>query len=157
MLKIEKSQNPLLTVAEVELHYITKVKATDRVKIYSSRQAYEILLKIFDPAKIEHKEFFYAMFLNRANYLLGCIKISEGGLIGTVVDVRNILQAAILTNACSFIVSHNHPSGNLQPSEADKSLTRRISDAGNVIDISLRDHIILTPNAYYSFADEGLL
>ena len=158
MLKSQIHENPLLKVAEVELHYISRVNANDRYKIVSSRQAFEILMQVFDPNKIEHKEFFFVLFLNRANRLLGSMQVSEGGITGTVADIRNIFQGALLANATSIILSHNHPSGNLIPSESDKVLTRRLIDAGNVLDIPVRDHLIVTAfNEYFSFADEGLL
>lgn len=158
MLKTQIQENPLLKVAEVELHYISRVNANDRHKIVSSRQAFEILMQVFDPNKIEHKEFFFVLFLNRANRLLGSMQVSEGGITGTVADIRNIFQGALLANATSIILSHNHPSGNLVPSEADKMLTRKLVDAGNVLDIPVRDHLIVTAfNEYFSFADEGMI
>lgn len=158
MLKSQIQENPLLKVAEVELHYISRVNANDRYKILSSRQAFEILLQVYDPNKIEHKEFFFVLYLNRANRLLGSMQVSEGGITGTVVDIRHIFQGALLANATSIILSHNHPSCNLMPSEADKLLTRKLKDAGNVLDIPVRDHLIVTAyNEYFSFADEGII
>lgn len=158
MLNSQIQANQLLKVAEVELHYISRVNANDRPKIVSSRQAFEILMQVFDPNKIEHKEFFFVLFLNMANRLLGSMQVSEGGITGTVADIRNIFQGALLANATSIILSHNHPSGNLVPSEADKFLTRKLADAGNVLEIPVKDHLIITAfNEYFSFADEGLL
>jgi DNA repair protein RadC len=159
MVKSSIPQNhPYGNVAEVELIYKTTVKPADRPKVLSSKHAVEVLAKVYDSYKIEHKEFFFVMLLNRANQLLGVMQVSQGGITGTVVDVRHIYQAAIKANATSMIVSHNHPSGNLYPSEADMLLTRRIKDGAEILDIPLKDHIIVTPDFnYYSFADEGKL
>lgn len=155
---LKKSTNPLAIVAEVELNYLSQVKAADRLKITSSRHAYEAFLQVYDLNKIEHREFFYVMYLNRANKVLGIMKLSEGGLTATVADIRFICQGALLANAALMIVCHNHPSGNLNPSEADKQLTNRIKNAGELLDIKLTDHLILVPHGgYYSFADEGTL
>jgi DNA repair protein RadC len=99
------------------------------------------------------------LLLNRANKVLGITTISEGGLSGTVTDVRLIYQYAIKGNASGIIVCHNHPSGNQNPSESDLKITQKIKEAGNLLDIQLLDHIILTPerDLYRSFADEGQL
>ncbi len=97
------------------------------------------------------------LLLNRANKVLGITTISEGGLSGTVTDVRLIFQYAIKANDSGIIVAHNHPSGNSNPSESDLKITQKIKEAGNLLDIQLLDHIILTPESeiYRSFADEG--
>ena len=98
------------------------------------------------------------MLLTRSNKVLGIASISKGGISGTVTDVRIILQAAIKSNASGLIVCHNHPSGNLNPSESDTKLTQKIKESGNIMDIQLLDHLIITPDeSYYSVADEGLL
>lgn len=158
MVKSNKHIAPYGMIAEMELHYVTRVKASDRPKVLSSKQAVEVLKNVYDHNKIGHKEFFYLLLMNRANNVLGCIKISEGGITGTVVDMRIIFQAALKANATSMIVSHNHPSGNLYPSEADILLTRKLKDGADILDIPMRDHIIVTPDFdYYSFADEGKL
>jgi len=97
------------------------------------------------------------LLLNRANKVLGITTISEGGLSGTVTDVRLIYQYAIKGNACGIIIAHNHPSGNSNPSESDLKITQKIKEAGNLLDIQLLDHIILTPEKeiFRSLADEG--
>jgi DNA repair protein RadC len=87
---------------------------------------------------------------------LGYCQISAGGLCGTIADVRVIMQTALKACSNSIIISHNHPSGNLTPSEADKDLTRKIREAGKVLDIAVLDHLIITSESYFSFADEGL-
>jgi DNA repair protein RadC len=152
------SQNPYSNVAEVELHYKWKVNPNDRPKITFSRQAYDVLMDVYNPMTIGHHETFYAMYLNRASRVLGVLKISDGGLTGTVVDVRFIFQAGLMLNACSVIVSHNHPSGNLEPSDADNRITRTIKDGCALLDMQLKDHVIVCPeHGYFSYADEGRL
>ncbi len=105
---------------------------------------------------ISHEEF-WVLFLNRQNKILEKHKLSEGGITGTVIDVRRILKMAIEKHATSLIISHNHPSGNLDASDADRKITRQIKDAGIIMDIPLLDHVIITQAGYFSFADEGLL
>jgi DNA repair protein RadC len=95
--------------------------------------------------------------LNRASKPLGWVKISQGGITGTVADPRLIFQAALLTNSSALILSHNHPSGNLNPSQADIELTRKIKEGGKILEISLLDHLIISGDGYYSFADEGMI
>lgn len=104
---------------------------------------------------IEHREFFYVMLLNRANRAIGIFQLSMGGITSTVVDLRILFQAAIKANASQIIMAHNHPSGQLKPSETDIALTKRIKSAGEILDIAVLDHLILTADSFYSFADEG--
>ena len=147
----------LYEVAEVELIYKSKVKASRRPKILSSKDAYNVLLKAWDENKIEFVEQFKVMFLNRANNVLGICDVSTGGISGTVADPRVIFAAALKANCCAIIISHNHPSGNLKPSRQDEELTQKIKQAGLYLEIKLLDHLIVTNEGYYSFADEGLL
>ena len=107
-------------------------------------------------ADLEYEEF-WILTLNRAHKVLGTKKISQGGLTGTVIDTRMILKHAIDKRATSLIASHNHPSGNKSPSEADINITRKLKDAASLMDITLLDHLIITGQSYFSFADEGLL
>jgi DNA repair protein RadC len=104
-----------------------------------------------------HHEEFWILLLNRANIIIDRYKGSQGGVSGTVMDVKTILKFAIEKLASAIIVCHNHPSGNKFPSDSDKSITRKLSDAANILDIKLLDHLIVTSNGYYSFADEGLM
>lgn len=98
------------------------------------------------------------LLLNRANHVLGWVKLSSGGTIGTVVDIRIIFALALKTNTSNIIVSHNHPSQNLIPSEDDKRITKAIIEAGKLFNIKLLDHVIVASNGtYFSFADEGIL
>lgn len=102
-------------------------------------------------------EIFGVLFLNRANKVIGFEIVSEGGYTGTVADPKKILKAAIEIKATGIVLTHNHPSGNLKPSQSDKNLTDKIKNAASFLDISLLDHIIVSNQGYFSFADEGLL
>lgn len=144
-------------VAEIEIVYKTKVKPSSRPKITNSKDIYPLLLSIWDIDRIELQEEFIVLLLNRANRVLGVYHASKGGLTGTVADPRLILVAALKAGATSIILSHNHPSSSLTPSRADEQLTQKIKEAASYHDISVLDHIIVTAEGYYSFAEEGLL
>lgn len=144
-------------VAEVELVYKTTVKPSQRPKINSVKDCYELLKELWNENTIEMQEEFKVMLLNRGNKVIGVYEASAGGLTGTVADPRLILAAAIKSLAVSIILSHNHPSGNLKPSRADEELTQKIKVAASYHDIRVIDHIIITSEGYYSFANEGLL
>lgn len=107
--------------------------------------------------KDHHREVFAVLFLNRANKIIHFEIVSEGGITGTVADPRVILKKALVENAVSLILCHNHPSGSLKPSRADEDLTYKIAEAAKLLDIRVLDHIIVSEMGYYSFADEGLL
>lgn len=144
-------------VAEVELVYKTKVKASERPQIKSSQDSFSILKQIWDDNKIDLLEEFKVLLLNRANKVIGVYEASSGGITGTIADSRLILATAIKSLAVSIILSHNHPSGNLKPSTADQDLTSKIKSACLYHDIRVMDHVIVTSEGYYSFADEGLI
>ena len=126
----------------------------ERDKIISSRDAFDI----FYPRMADaiHEEF-WIMLVNRGNKVLLVEKISEGGLTGTTADPRRIFNTAIKGEATGIILCHNHPSGNLNPSSADIDLTKKLKKAGEMLDISVLDHLIISDNRYYSFADEGVI
>ncbi len=145
----------LCHVAEIELVYKTKVKASERPHIKSSSDAYEVLKQSWDENKIEFVEQFKVMLLNRANKVLGIYELSTGGISGTVADIRLIFAASIKSNASSIVLAHNHPSSNTKPSDADLLLTHKIKEAGKLLDIKVIDHIIVAIESYYSFADQG--
>lgn len=144
-------------VAEVELVYKTKVKASERPLIKDSKDIHNVLKQIWDENKIEMVEEFKVLFLNRANRVIGVYDASSGGITGTVADPRLILAAALKSLAISIVLSHNHPSGSFKPSRADEELTIKIKEAAKYHDIRVIDHIIITAEGYYSFADEGLI
>ena len=125
-----------------------------RAKVTCSRDAYnEMIPHLSDKP---HEEF-WILLMNRANEILRPVHISTGGVSGTVADPKLIFKQAIEHLASSMILFHNHPSGNLTPSQADKDLTKKLRDAGRLLDIPVLDHLIFTDKAYYSFADEGIL
>ncbi len=144
-------------VAEVELTYKTKVKASERPKISDAKSAAALLRSLWSEDKIEFVEQFKLLLLNKANLVLGLIEISSGGVAGTVADPKLILVAAIKANVSGIILAHNHPSGNLKPSNADIHLTQKVAKAAELLDVKLMDHIIISKESYCSFADEGLL
>jgi DNA repair protein RadC len=113
---------------------------------------------IFQPllSDLSHEEF-WILYLNRSNKVIDRNKLSQGGISGTVTDVRIVMKRAIECLASGIIVCHNHPSGNLNPSESDSRITQKIKEAGNLMDIQLLDHLIISDKDYYSFADNGLL
>jgi DNA repair protein RadC len=113
---------------------------------------------IFQPilADLLYEEF-WILFLNRSNRVISRMKLSQGGISGTVTDVRLAMKKAIECLASGIIVCHNHPSGNLNPSESDSKITQKIKEAGNLLDIQLLDHLIISDKDYYSFADNGLI
>ena len=126
----------------------------ERAKITSSRDAALILQQQIGDLPIEE---FWVMYLNQANKIIKTEQISRGGITQTAVDIRIVYKKGIELMATAIILSHNHPSGNLVPSEADKNLTRKIIEASKYLDIQVLDHIIVSQKDYYSFADEGIL
>ena len=146
-----------MQVSEVELVYKSKVKASDRPLVKSSEEVYELLKKSWDENKIEYVEQFKILMLNRANRVLAIFEVSTGGITGTVADPRVIFTAALKVNAVSIILAHSHPSGDLKPSHADVVLTKKIKEGGTLLEIGVLDHLVISSEGYYSFADEGLL
>ena len=145
-------------VSEVQLIYKNKVKASDRIKITCSRDANQVFIDSWNPDTIGFLEEFKILLMNRSNAVLGIMELSRGGTVGTISDVKLVFQAAIKGNASGIICAHNHPSGNLNPSESDTRLTQKLREAGTLMDIQLLDHIIVTSEGdYYSFADQGTL
>jgi DNA repair protein RadC len=144
-------------IAEVELVYKSKIKASERPAITCSKDAADLFMQLWNENKIDLVEEFKLLLLNRANRVLGIVNISSGGVTGTVADPKIIYMAAIKSNAVSIVMAHNHPSGNLKPSRADEELTQKIKNAGQFLDIKLLDHVIVSSEGYLSFADEGLL
>ncbi len=154
---MENTKERQYQVAEIQLIYQSNVKPSLRPKITSSRDAHAILLENWDENKIELVEQFKVLLTNRANKVLGIFELSTGGVSGTVADPKLIFAAALKGAASGMILAHNHPSGNLQPSQADLDLTKKIREAGKLLEIQLLDHVIVTSEGYYSFADEGLI
>ena len=142
-------------ITALELGKRKQLESTlERPKITSSRDAAHTMQVII--GHLEHEEF-WVLYLNNSNKIVAKVQISKGGLTATLVDVRLVFKSALEVAAVGIIVCHNHPSGKLQPSTADKQLTSKIKAAGITLDIKLLDHLIITEKAYFSFADEGLL
>lgn len=141
-------------IAALELGRRRKETETvKREKIITSKDAFEIMRSSL--IDLPHEEFWLIM-LNRANLVIKKELISRGGVSGTVVDTKMIFKTAIGNHSSSIIICHNHPSGNLKPSEADLKITKNIKEAGKIMEIPLLDHLIITDNGFFSFADEGL-
>jgi DNA repair protein RadC len=153
------SLEELNNVSEIDIVYRKKIrcKISDRPKMTTSSDGYEILLHYWDQGKIELLEEFKVLFLNRSSRVLQMISLSQGGITDTVADPRLILATALKLAACSIVLAHNHPSGTLKPSRADEQLTQKIKCAAAYHDIKVLDHLIISTEGYFSFADEGLL
>ena len=142
-------------VSEVELTYKNNVPYNQRQKISNSQGAYEILTNLFPENTMDYRETFIVLYLNRANQVLGYSVISQGGTSNTTVDIKMVIQTALLANASCIMLAHNHPSGNVQPSSDDNKITKRIMEAAKLFDITVLDHLIITNENYYSFTDNG--
>ncbi|MCB2194421.1 MAG: JAB domain-containing protein [Bacteroidetes bacterium] len=147
----------LSNIAEVKIRYSSKIKASERTQITCSQDGNNLIRNFWDE-DMEHIETMKLILLNRANKVLGVANLSTGGSTGTICDVKVVFQYAIKCNAANIILVHNHPSGNTNPSNADKMVTKKVKDAGEIFGIQLLDHLILTPyDGYFSFSDEGLI
>jgi len=148
----------LTQASEIEIHYKSKVRPSERPQITNSKDCAEIFKSIFDFNTIDYREFFYAMYLNRGNKILGVLQVSSGGVSGTIADPKIIFQGALKLNASVIIVCHNHPSGNLKPSPEDITLSRKLKEGAAILDMAVLDSLIITSaDDYTSLADEGLL
>ena len=140
-----------------EMSTIYKIeKDIPNVKVTQSSMVNEYIRKVY-PVPINEREAFVVLYLNNSNRTLGISVISIGGITGTLVDIRLILHYALLSMATGLILCHNHPSGSLQPSGADKTITKKVKEAAKLMDINLLDHLVITEDSYYSFADDGIL
>ncbi len=142
-------------VAEIKVSYNPSLK--DKPIIKTSADAHWVFKGFFAGETICLQEQFSVMYLNRCNRMLGVYNVSKGGMTGTIADIRLILVVALKVAATSIILCHNHPSGNLQPSNDDLTLTKKIKEAGALMDIKVHDHLVITRDDYKSFADEGLM
>jgi DNA repair protein RadC len=154
---VNEPVKPYLTIPEFTMQLSYKQKPSERYTIINSLDTAKVLRLIIGDGSITWYESFVAIALTRGNKVLNYYRISQGGVTGTIADPKIILQFALACNASSLIICHNHPSGNTKPSRADEELTKKIKHAAEYLDIKLLDHIIVTEDNYYSFADEGLL
>ena len=152
-----KVKDEILKVCEVTISYRPTVRTCDRPVLKSSMDIYTFLMQngVFNPDTVEYREYFKILLLNNANKMLGVQHLSEGSIGETPADVRHIMQAAILANATGIVLCHNHTSGKCSPSRNDDLVTAKVKDAGELFDIRVLDHLIVTPYSYYSYADEG--
>ena len=146
----------MTTIANLELKAKKTPSNFEKVKIISSNDAFQII-KQFYFDDIDIFESFFILCLNRNNQTIAYAKISQGGVAGTVVDIKLIAKYAIDCLASGVILAHNHPNGNLNPSNEDLAITKRIKEGLKILDISVLDHLILTSQGYLSFGDEGIL
>lgn len=129
-------------------------EAVDLLKINSSQSVFEIMQPLL--GELAHEEF-WIIYLNNANKIISKFQLSKGGITGTLVDVRLVFKTALSLGAVGIILTHNHPSGTLKPSESDKQITQKLKIAGEQLDIKVLDHLIITETNYFSFSDEGIL
>lgn len=141
---------------KVSVSFDKELKTSELYKITSSKDSAELFRKVFNADTFLWSEEFILLCLNNSNKVIGFYKLSSGGITGTVVDVRMVYTIALKSCATSIIVAHNHPSGKLLASDADKTITQKLKQAGDFLDIKLLDHIILTDTGYLSFQDEGI-
>ncbi len=153
MPKNEKMSN---NISEIELKYKPSKMTGNNTKITCSEKAYKALLEHWNADTLELVEEFKILLLNRANEVLGIHTLSKGGMTGTLVDLRLLFAVVLKSAASCIILAHNHPSGNLNPSEADKNLHKKIEAAAKFLDINVLDNLIISKNGYYSFVDEGV-
>jgi DNA repair protein RadC len=143
-------------INEIELKY-SPDKRYSKHKVTSPEKTYETLLAIWNKDSINLYEEFKVLYLNRSNGIIGVCTHSKGGITGTIADVRLIIGMALKCAACGIVLAHNHPSGNLQPSQSDIYLTRKIKECCGLFDIELMDHVILTSEGFYSFRENDTI
>ena len=144
-------------ISEIELKYNPSPNKGNRVKITRSDDAYKAFIDGWNMDTAQLFEEFKVMLLNRANEVLGIHILSKGGIAGTIVDLKLLFAVVLKSASSSIILAHNHPSGNLKPSEADKMLHVKIKKAAKFLDIEVLDNMIITKDGYYSFVDENLI
>lgn len=142
-------------IAEIKVSYYPSL--LEKYKISNSKESFELILEQWEKDTISMQEEVKVILLNRNNKALGVYSLAKGGITTCVVDIRLILSVALKTLATGLIIVHNHPSGSLNPSTDDKKITQQLKSACKLMGIDLLDHLIITKDAYYSFADEGVL
>lgn len=143
-----------MEVSEIKVSYSNA--NLEKIKVTNSQILFDVIIRQWNLNIIEYQEEVKVVLLNRANIVLGIYEMSKGGISGTVVDVRIILGVALKCNASSIVLVHNHPSGNLTPSEQDKVITKKLKNACELLDLNLLDHLIITNTDYYSCSDNGI-
>lgn len=148
-------KNVVSGIPRIKLSYVTP--KGNRPQFKTSSDVYHVVKHLYDRSTIELREEFNVLYVNRNNRLLGVLPLSIGDVKGSIVDVRIVIVTALLSNASSIILVHNHPSGNTSPSTEDKEITSRISHAAKFHSLKVIEHMIVTKDGYLSFSDEGLL
>ena len=142
-----------MKISEISVSYSNEIE--DRIKVKTSRDCYEVFLKHWNMETIELQEEFKILLLNRDNQVLGVYSLSKGGTASAIVDAKLVFSVALKCNATSLIFAHNHPSGNLKPSESDIKLTKRFARSAKLLDMLILDHLIITKKGFYSLADNS--
>ena len=142
-------------VSEIQVSYTPNLLVDMSIK--NSKKSFELMLNEWEQETLQIQEEVKILLLNMSNKVLGIYSLAKGGLTSCIVDVRIILSIALKTLATGIILFHNHPSGNLKPSKADLDITKKLKNSCDLLDISLLDHLIITKDNYFSFADEGLI
>jgi DNA repair protein RadC len=145
-------------INEIKVSYKGKIKTSKSEAIKNSEEVVKLLIENWDSDTIGFYESFKVLLLNNSNKIKGVYELSSGGITGTMVDIRILFAVILKTVSVGVILVHNHPSGKLKPSEADKNLTMKIKKAAEIFDINVLDHLIIVPDgSYFSFSDNGLL
>lgn len=144
-----------MKISEIKISYKNLHKPI--IRIGCSSDLYDVSIKNWDSDLIEAQEEVKLVLLNRGNYVIGIHDLSKGGICSSIIDIRLVMSISLKCLASSIALVHNHPSGNLSPSDADKKITKKVKEASEYFDIKLLDHIIITNKYYFSFADESLL
>jgi len=147
----------MIQLPEIKVSVTIDGKGTAQHKISNSQDAYALAKHIFNQDTISWTEEMVMLCLSRSQHVIGYFKVASGGMAGVIVDPKVIFTIALKSCAHSFILMHNHPSGNTQPSTEDEKVTDKVKNAGKLLDIKLLDHIIVTTDSFYSFADNGLI
>lgn len=143
-----------MKLSEIKVSYSY---TSNKIQISGSHSVYQLIIENWNLGTIQLYEEFKILLLNRNNSVLGIYQISKGGVAGTVVDPKIIFSVALKSLASSIILVHNHPSSNLKPSAADIKITKQLKEAGKLLDIQVLDHLIITAESYFSFADERMI
>lgn len=153
-MKTTEKMKDLYCVAEVKMSYRRDTGIVQK-EVRTSKDVYDMAMSIYDKDMLDYCEQCYVLLFNQAGKVNGYRKVAEGGMTSASVDIRQIMQAALLTNSCAMAMIHNHPSGNLVPSRQDDNLTRVLHQGCQFFDMTLIDHVIVTSEGYYSYADHG--
>lgn len=151
------SRTQLSTVAEVTLSYRPKIKVSQRPQVKSSKDIYHVLKNFWNEDHIELRETFFVILLNNHFKVMGIVEMSNGGFHGVVVEMKMVFGVALKACASSIVVAHNHPSGNIRPSSQDIQITTKLKAAGDLLELPVQDHLIVSPEGYCSLADEGYM